>query len=146
MIVKNKPVYYCEHCKKRYLSRHHGEKHEKRCTKNPGRACGFCKDKERFKKALEKWTEKAQAYLDEAPLPWDRPMPWEGDESWQQASEALKWQDIKADVGGCPACTLSILNITRINHACLGNDSGFDYKTERKRWWDKENAEMGYEG
>jgi len=40
----NKPVHYCEHCNKYYLSKYFAEKHEKICFKNPEnkRACFGC--------------------------------------------------------------------------------------------------------
>lgn len=35
METKTKQVYYCDHCKKHGLSKHHMERHEKYCNNNP---------------------------------------------------------------------------------------------------------------
>ena len=45
MITKIKKVYYCEHCKKHFISKHFAQQHEERCSKNPDnfRACFGCK-------------------------------------------------------------------------------------------------------
>ena len=39
-----KTVYYCDHCKKHFISKYFAEKHEKQCNKNPEnqRACIYC--------------------------------------------------------------------------------------------------------
>ena len=39
-----KPVYYCDHCKKHFISKYFAEKHEIECGKNPenDRACFNC--------------------------------------------------------------------------------------------------------
>lgn len=41
----NRPVYYCDHCNKYYLSKYYATKHEKICHNNPEneRACFNCK-------------------------------------------------------------------------------------------------------
>jgi hypothetical protein len=135
MIVKTKLVYYCEHCKKRYLSKHHCEKHEKRCTHNRQRTCGFCGVDDRFMEVLGKWEEKARRFLGDSPPPWGIFEP----DKWEKMRKALSWRLINDDVEGCPGCTLSILNITKINHAALENDDPFDFAAEKKRWWDNKN-------
>ncbi len=42
MKVKEKKVYYCEHCKKHGLRAANIQEHEIHCTANPNRVCGLC--------------------------------------------------------------------------------------------------------
>ena len=42
MKIVKKNVYYCDHCKKHYLSKRSCIDHELHCTKNPGRKCKMC--------------------------------------------------------------------------------------------------------
>ena len=60
MKTVTKPVYYCDYCKKYFISKYFAEKHENICSKNPqnNRACFNCKhlQKETFDLYFDTWS------------------------------------------------------------------------------------------
>ncbi|MFL5309503.1 MAG: hypothetical protein ACJ79H_03510 [Myxococcales bacterium] len=87
MNVKTKSVYYCEFCKKHGLSRPAMEKHERRCTMNPDRRCGWC--------------EYADTDLPALVLE----LRARGGDAAHASPEIVEW--LRGQVDGCPACMLA---------------------------------------
>lgn len=88
MRVETKKVYYCDHCKKHSLRPL--TKHERGCTNNPDRECGWMQEKEPHTKtgdlrSLIEWAK-----------------------SWPETTEH-EVEILRGKVEGCPACMLSVL-------------------------------------
>lgn len=127
MIIKQKPVYYCEHCKIYRLAKWAMEKHEKGCTLNPKRDCNMCQygdDGIAFEDLLAKF-----------PV---TPDPGYDDEGYAQG----RWQDDRARVFKevqaetiCPACRLAW-----IRQNGFSNDYNFD--KDKTEFWAAHNASL----
>ena len=131
--------YYCDFCKKSGGSKWHMEKHEKICTKNPDRECGFCvinggsgtSDKRilnRIVKVGSVVLEKMWGIVD-----------WESKEFDKKNDRIIKM--LVKYSGGCPACILSAIRLGGEN-AMLIN---FDYKKQKEQFWiDHQRDEPDY--
>lgn len=117
-----KPVYYCDHCKKRGLSKGHMRNHEARCTANPDRYCGLCKTKQPLREIVDKL--KARFILTEGVDAMGFP---EFGVYWK--NEPVTLQEIRDLVDNCPNCILAVLRQTHLNYQCCGLET-FDYKAE----------------
>jgi hypothetical protein len=103
--------YYCDHCRKGGCSKHHMEKHERRCIRNPNRQCGFCE--------VEKLTPIAMPEL-------------------ISALDSGGLQALKEAAHNCPACILAAIVQSKVKD---GDDYyvEFDYKEEVKAFWADRN-------
>lgn len=135
MTSKRRLRYYCDFCKKSGCNSGCIKRHEQGCCRNPNRICGMCKTKDLQQPDLSELI----AILDGA------------DE--ENAPEKL--EQLKTLSNGCPNCILAAI----IQSGCQRpmvfgpfdyspgegreQDPGFwfpfDYKTERKAFWDKHN-------
>lgn len=129
--------YYCEFCKKSGASAYHIAKHERNCTANPNRTCGFCdvihvepKPVSELVKALGR-----------------------GDEAGMQALRDL--------TGECPGCMLAALRqggFTGYNYDCDPEGYGagpapeplawetFNFRQAKTDFWDGVNTDMNERG
>ena len=124
--------YYCDFCKKSGGSKWHMEKHEKSCTMNPDRTCGFCefngdhptkKHKEKLKsivkKAVGEFWDEAEIGIDEHPIDYH-----------ERITEQLE-KDLLKEASGCPACVLAA--IRQVKDAEFIQ---FDYKKAKDQFWE----------
>lgn len=123
--MKTKRVlrYYCEFCKKSGCGKFHILKHERVCTNNPNRACGFCVhiryDDSDYKVPT---TSKLLAIFSE-----------KGYSAMRKRCQA------------CPACTLAVLRQSKALANYKPDEDGgapradwadFDFKTEARQFWE----------
>ncbi len=117
--------YYCDYCKKSGWSKWYMARHEKVCTKNPNRECGFCEhlgnivNIEKLKLIVEKtvsgfylgdWSEMIQEKHDKL------------------VSDCEK--DLLKESDGCPACSLAAIRQTKDSEFIE-----FDYKKAKDQFW-----------
>jgi hypothetical protein len=108
MLTVQRAVYYCEFCKRHWLTKSSIEKHEPRCIYNPNRSvCGWHNDRKPFSHA----GTVAAGLKDNLDVEWLR---------------------IGAD--GCPACMLAIVVQADLTMEERWEDLGFDYKAEVERF------------
>ena len=107
--------YWCDHCGKGGLSKHHMIEHEKHCTMNPHRVCGMCaRDEDAVQKPM---AELVAAY-----------------------DESLEALAAKAE--GCPACMLAGIRQWKEAHAQYPSDerwSHWDFKKACAEYWSRFN-------
>lgn len=114
-----KSVYYCDHCKKKGLSRFHLNKHEIGCTANPDRKCGLCDNELNIRQVVEDFTKLFEIVANEG-----------GCEAMVWKTEApITLETIRELTKGCPNCMLAILRQTHLNWDICGLEK-FDYKKE----------------
>lgn len=121
--------YYCGYCKKSGGSKWHMEKHEKSCTKNPDRECGFCTIQggsgTSDKRILMRIVKAGASVLEKL----------SGMEDWCSSTfDIQNDRIIKMLVkhsGGCPACILSALRLSGENAMLIS----FDYKKTKDQFW-----------
>ena len=141
MIIKIKKVYYCEFCKKHSLVPI-GE-HEKHCTGNINRTCRMCADETGgidLSKTVEKWKKIAETA---------KKIPKKERDSfgcstvtgaeYEEIEKLVNSKLTMQDAEGCPACSLAIVRLAGLNEYPLFTE--FDFKDEKKKWWDKVNDE-----
>ena len=139
MRIVRKNVYYCEFCKKKGLSRYHLKEHEESCTGNVNRYCCMCDNRVDYAPMVEKF--KAQMKSCTAG----------GSETDELTGECFSYKEItvsqKPDLADifdsveeCPACVLTILRACGL----CGHEweMGFDWKTEKDRWWSNNKPPM----
>ena len=144
MKVKAKKIwrYYCDYCKKAGCNKYWIVKHEKGCTKNPNRECGFCKILE-----LEQRDMKELLAILPDPKEFTKMEYWEDGEgeviSGSKLNEILDLQKLRDITNNCPACILAALRQKKI---CVPMVEGFDFKGEcASVWADINEANRGYE-
>lgn len=129
MIIKQKPVYYCKHCKKYRLAKNAMEKHEKGCTLNPRRDCGMCEYGDggmAFEDLLAKfpivltpeWVIEGNTF---------------GHDQWER--ERIKVFEQVKDETICPACRLAWI---RQNNVSVE----YDYATDSAQFWTAYNTKV----
>ena len=143
MQTKKVNRYYCDFCKKAGCNKYWIVKHEKGCTKNPNRECGYCKmleveqiDMSELLAILPEQSEYTES-LDCG----------DGEllESISQTklNEILNLQKLRDITNNCPACILAAL---RQKGICVPMVEGFDFKKEcASVWADINEANRGYE-
>jgi hypothetical protein len=133
--------YYCDFCRKAGCSRHHMEKHEKRCTMNPNRECGMCKSAENVQPKLSELVA-----LLPAPKDYEEPAFMGIGRVYAGLGAAI---DVALPVlreksNNCPACILaalrqsSVIPIASIEH--------FNFKKEVEEFWSRVNSEQAIQG
>lgn len=127
MRIVHKPVYYCDHCNKRYLSKASINKHEPACTANPARRCGSCGNAEPVQ------TERFAQYLEPADLGWTAE-----DNGVRRVIEGQYETfiaDVEDSVDACPFCMLAIIRQLRITRI------PWEYKEAKDAHWTAINDE-----
>jgi hypothetical protein len=125
--------YYCDFCRKAGGSSHHLQRHERGCTANPNRVCGFCDSNTPVAERVAILTAESG---------------FKGLAKWQ-ANMLL----LREAVDQCPACILATIRQASIpmydeddgiETPCptywkdvTGVDAmfGFDFKEEKRLWW-----------
>lgn len=125
MTTKKVNRYYCDFCKKSGGSAGHIKRHEKHCTNNINRECGVCKNAlDKGQSDLTKLIKilpDAKEYLVE-----DYSQP---DRLKVDINKAILI--LRKESGGCPACMLAALRLSRIPlYLC-----DFDFKKEMADMW-----------
>ena len=126
--------YYCDFCKKSGGSGHYMKIHEKGCTANPDRECGFCKiaglslDKEKLKQIVKTGLE------DFEEMDFD-----EQNENWEGLQNKIQ-NDLIKESGGCPACSLAAVRQTKDSEFVQ-----FDYKKAKDAFWLEHDQRPTYE-
>lgn len=132
-----RPRYYCDHCKKGTGSPSYMKRHERGCTANPSRYCGYC-----------------QRTPDTVRLAEIMAYPGTSTEDWK-----AKMVDLRKAADNCPACILAAIRQSKVQQfdpdpetgaAC--DDSmifdgamlGFDWKTESRQWKEAHQPEPQY--
>lgn len=126
MKIVIKPVYYCDHCKKRSLSKHHMRKHENGCTLNPKRICKLC-DCIDIGATIETF-KRFQLY--EETVDYGYHIEIETLVGYPDGNP-ITLDEIRKATNNCPNCMLTIIRILKLNyHYFNGLTAGFDYKKE----------------
>ena len=131
MIEKTRTVYYCEHCGKHLLTRHAMERHERRCTLNPDRVCGFCDGGHDLKALAESFARRCKVIED---------ITSGGYVSWVPNVVDFTANDILDAVDGCPACALAVIRLARVPHGDSSEPLApawvqYDYDAAKHAWW-----------
>ena len=142
MIKKKRWRYYCEYCKKSGGSSFHMERHEKGCTKNPDRHCGFCHlagenqtPIDELKEIILKHIRKSVEYNS---IPFISLNDYIIDE--QKCLDELRDKTYN-----CPSCMLAAIRQTEKLKHTQGIE--FNFKEESKEWfseYDNANASEDY--
>lgn len=129
MIKKKVYKYWCEFCGKTNCSAASIKKHEKRCTKNPNRECGYCK-----------LLEQEQPNIAELVAMLPKPVvvietDYCGEHyTWTGIKEILPI--IREKTGGCPACIMAVFRQGGIPIPLV---EGFDFQKECQEIWSEFN-------
>ena len=120
--------YYCDYCKKTGGSGYHLKKHEKGCTLNPNRVCGFCGILEQPQSDLVK----AMELLPE-PKEYMKEDEYAGI-TYKGLGEAVEktMPKLRDLVGNCPACIMAALRQKGIPVPMV---ESFDFKKECASVW-----------
>jgi len=119
MVTIIKPVYYCEHCGKRLLSKKWMIIHEYKCTKNPNRTCKICQavgNTHDIKQVIKNY-------------------PHHKDGNIFLSNEEL--EQIRKEVNGCPCCILTVIRCDSYMH------SDFNFKKESEAYYKLHFDEIG---
>jgi hypothetical protein len=127
--------YYCDFCKKSGCSKHHIEKHEKRCTLNPNRECGICKILSTAQPKMEEMLRVLPNIENYKLIVGDDIGSYWGYE--QVLSDGLK--KLRDIAGNCPVCVLAALRQAKIPVYLV---TGFDYKKEMEDFWKEQNSNI----
>lgn len=143
MRTERKLRYYCDYCKKSGGSKWHMEKHERRCTMNPKRECGFCtidegrEDETTPLKDLIVILPKREEYNFVAEL-----NPGGFETSDQFATDLnLALKQLRVAAQNCPGCMLAAIRQSGLSSYV--DQSDFCFKEEAKQWlkdWNAENS------
>ena len=130
MKVIIKPVYYCEYCSKRGLSKGAMKKHEHHCTANINRTCRLCDRTESLTALVEKFKNQMAIIYSTDPC---------CDATVYDLSTIPSGEDIMDAVDGCPICALALIRGLKIPVPVVED---FSYKKELANWWARVNAEQ----
>ena len=132
--------YDCDHCKKTGGSGGHMKNHEKICTANPDRECGFCRIMEECQPDIkvlksiilknvesvknenisdEEWNEFSGIMQGDDFMLWNKK---------KQAKEKEVLKEIREAANDCPACILSAMRQTKTTYLF----PSFDFKKEKE--------------
>jgi len=126
--------YYCDYCKKSGGSAYHMKKHEKSCTGNPKRTCGFCEivgfdnNSVKLKKIVADGLKRIEKVFSESHFLLH-------DKADEISEQIIK--DLHAESGGCPACMLAAIRQTKDNEFL-----SFDYKKTKDEFWADHNESI----
>jgi hypothetical protein len=133
--------YYCDYCKKSGGSRYHLEKHEKGCTNNPNRECGFC----RMVGFEQPDLKKMIAFLKDSVT--HEPWHWEDDDYEENnikkgKTEAGILKELAEMANDCPGCMLAALRQAKLTSLF----SKFRFKDYKGTFWAEHKSEPDYYG
>lgn len=130
MITKKRPRHYCEYCGKGSGNPAYMKRHERGCTLNPNRVCGFC--------------ELRVEHLGGEP---QKPIKTLIEALGEGSAKDLKKLEKIAE--GCPACMLAALRQSGLSLIIDYDEEGicrpvkaaqlFNYRERVKEFWDKLN-------
>jgi hypothetical protein len=106
--------YRCNYCDHANCSASAVSRHERACTLNPNRVCGMCKVAGFVQKPI---AELLAAMVGSARL--DR------------------WEPLREATNNCPACMLAGIRQSPLGELYIFD---FDYRAERKRFWEAQEA------
>ena len=131
MKAKKRWRYYCDYCKKSGGSAHYIKKHEKGCTANPNRICGYCETSGNAQVGIKELADVLRAFAELCHLnPGD-------DNDWSPAIDALK-----EATNNCPACILAAIRQSKLfghNESQFQEFHLYDFKKESRAFWSKIN-------
>ena len=116
-------IYYCDYCNKNTRSASATSQHEKRCTLNPNRVCGFHKE----------YIDEPQHHMDELMAVFLSYNP-----NWNDGLEA-----IRSITEGCPGCILATIRL--VNKITPVTGLEFDYKSAVQEVFDDYMEKMNLE-
>jgi hypothetical protein len=125
-----KPVYYCDFCNKKGLSKSAMLKHEKHCTANPQRECRLCESIENDKTDI---VEIANRHKNDISTIIDA----SGFKSITINNPKLL-EELFSESNGCPMCILTILKQIKCPCAVLN----WDFKKAVSDFWIEQNNEI----
>ena len=125
-----KKVYYCDYCKKHYLSSHWCKRHEEKCTMNPNRLCNLCQQTTNLPELVAKFKKSVCAVA----IPDERYGGY-----YYDGVEQPSVSELRDAVDGCPVCTLALIRQIGIGKYPF-DSSGFNYKKELAEWWVEERS------
>lgn len=134
MITKRVNRYYCEHCRKGGQSAAHMSRHEKGCTLNPGRVCGFCKE------VGEDQAPMADLMAIMATAKVTSTTDFYAGVTWTSSSIENEKEVIKAledATGNCPACMLAAIRQSKYPEVF----EHFDFKDRQREFWNQVNED-----
>jgi len=145
-----KKVYYCDFCGKRYFQFPAMEQHEKGCTKNPDRVCGFCnidgEDAPPMESLLNSLMEDVNCFLEKTgvkKIMYDDFFGDEGGLDWCFSGSKIPIKNLQVSSNDCPACILSaIRQIHNEIDTWIGYD--FDFKKEVQIFWNDHQHDHDY--
>ena len=127
MLMKMRPRYYCEHCRKGNGSPSAMKRHERGCTLNPNRVCGMCK-----------------MLADEG-----GPEPAPPRDELLRVMDAEGFKAMAAAANDCPACILTALRVRNMPADAdgpgrvAGPEDGrneWSYTQAKTAWWAEWNS------
>ena len=125
MKAKKRWRYYCDYCKKAGGSAHYIKKHERGCTANPNRICGYCEVSGDEQVDINDLTEVLIRFAET--------LDPKNDNDWSLAIAKLEEM-----TGNCPACVLAAIRQSKL----FGHDEGqfqefhlYDFKEESRKFW-----------
>jgi hypothetical protein len=131
MKMKMRPRYYCDHCGKGSGNPAAMKKHEAACTANPHRACGMCREAELEQQPMEDLVTALLCHGTD----------------YEKGVEVLR-----EAANGCPSCILAAIRQSKVQRAPEWDEDGcddgvhvpFDFKGEKKKFWDNLNNHDEY--
>lgn len=135
-----KPVYYCDFCRKRYMTKLACEKHERRCTLNQNRSCGLCGNGYPIELPETMDGFKEMFVVVESPKP--EANPYFGDPEtiiFPAYCQSFSLGDIFDAVNGCPLCAFTIVRCMGLNFHYFRGKFKIDLKERLNEWWQFEN-------
>lgn len=122
--------YFCDYCKKSGGSKYYLEKHEKGCTLNPERDCGFCSAAEYQQQDLNELIEilKKQVSINKESPDW---------------KAAIK--ELREATEGCPVCMLAAIRQSKLfgwEKEQYSEFNLFDFKKEVAAFWAEVNDDQ----
>jgi len=148
MKTKLKYVYYCDFCKKRYMTKSACEKHEKHCTLNQDRNCRLCDIGNTYTDIRELCDEYEKRFV---------LVEYEGKEGFfgdkttivPIYNKPFTLQNIKDDCEGCPNCILTAIRCLGLSFWYFRGKFKYDYRKDLADFWkeigDREEEEAGRE-
>ena len=132
-----KPVYYCDFCGKRGLSKYHMGNHEKHCTMNPNRHCRVCDNDEVSKETIQKINNSFKLIVEK-----DDPALLYGEVVVKWLSEPINHDSLLKMADGCPACALALFRQSNLCCPEVYGEVGFDYQKAKSDHWRQRNDEQ----
>ena len=137
MTSKTVTIWRCDFCHKQRIRKSAMVLHERRCTMNPNRECGMCKQGKRSPQPL--------AYLKLVATNDVAGMAAFNDDDPQDIKAATP-EDVVSSIldaaDGCPACALAAIRQSGTNRSTeTQSPLPFEYVSEVKKFWEQVNED-----